>query len=690
MNKMISVIFAMLRYVLEALFLLGSTLFLLQRALVNLIWLVKKQIERVYKLFLLTLSRVYLTSTAVCLRLVKLAAQQKKRWRAARAAIAVAVGLIAGLAVDYYAFEYIRSLPNPTSLDDFNTPAATLIYDVNGVLLYSAYSDTYRVPVELFDIPPTLIAATIQAEDARFFSHSGVDLHGIARAVINNVQQKPTQGASTITQQLARTVFLDRNRTLKRKVDEIILALKIEQQFSKAEILELYFNTIPYGGVTVGVEAAANHYFHKSARELSAAEAVFLVTITPAPSVYLQTAQENPADQQRITALAEQMRNSGAITEETYAEIATTQLKFSPRVTYKRAPHAVDMVLEQIHSKLVPAAARESGVVVHTSIDVELQNQVQEIVLSEVATQGEQYHFSNAAVLIADPTTGAISAMVGSTNYYEPLFGQVNVVTAQRQLGSTLKIVPYALALEGAWKPDTDILDAPVVFPAYQNYQPRNYDNKFHGMVTLTEALGNSYNIPALKLANELGVDNVATLGVKMGIVEFSQFSDAIPLSLAIGGVETSLFNLAQAYQVVAHAGEKLPLHLITRITTHGGKVLHQQQPDPARVLSTQTANELRTILSDQAARAVMFGSSEFFTFDSESVAIKTGTSNNFKDNVAIAFADNFVVAAWVGNNSGMSMSRVTSGQTGATPIMHSTTQLVLEMNRSRTVLSSK
>jgi penicillin-binding protein 1C len=574
---------------------------------------------------------------------------------------------------------YVVALPNPSTLANFKTPAATLIYDRTGVLLYSAYDSLYRVPVSLSDVPQLLVDATIQSEDARFRSHHGVDPQGVMRAIINNTQHKPTQGGSTITQQLARVSFLTQEHTIKRKLDEAIIAIKIERNFTKDQILELYFNTVPYGGVTVGVEAAAKHYFQKSVQDLTPTEAVFLASLTPAPSAYAQLAQENPANYGRIRLLADDLLANNTISQELYDELTTAVLVFAPQVNYKRAPHAVDFVLAQVLEKAQHDPQFAAGTNIYTTIDLELQNKLQQAVLSEVTKSGKKYNFSNASLLVADPKTGEVRAMIGSANYYETSSGQVNATTAPRQLGSTLKIVPYALALESGMTPSTTIIDEPVRFPGYQNYQPRNYDGAFHGTVTLTEALGNSYNIPALKLANTLGIDRVAEQGVRMGITEFATVEQSTPLALAIGGVETTLFNLTQAYQVVADHGEKQPLHIISRISDYQGTILYQESHMSERILTEKTAQQLSEMLSSPVARQAMFGRPAYFDFGSNAVAIKTGTSNNLKDNVAVAFTDSFVVATWTGNNSGEPMSNIASGQTGATPIMHQATSIVLQ-----------
>jgi len=603
---------------------------------------------------------------------------------------ALALGTFAGLVavVTIMVGQRWNQLPTPASAADFNTPAATIIYDVSGVELFSLYQDSYRVPVSLSSLPSVLIEATIEAEDARFYEHRGVDPVGILRAVRNNMQHKPTQGASTITQQLARTTFLDRERSWSRKIDEVLLAFKIEQQFEKHQILELYFNTVPYGSVAVGIEAAAKHYFHKSASELSVKESIFLASLTPAPSIFAKTAQQHPDEYDRVEKLAERLLKQSKLSESEYQQVVADELHFAPRVTYKRAPHAVDLVLAQLSEMYSESELLKKGVIVETNIDLSLQNQLQQLVLSEVLVNGTQYNFSNAAVVVADPQTGAVRAMVGSANYYDPESGQVNAATAPRQLGSAVKIIPYALALESGFTPDSTIVDEATTFQGYPNYNPRNYDGRFHGVVTLQEALANSYNIPALKMSDELGSEAVAQQGVKMGLEEYNKLGETAPLSVAIGGVETTLQNLTQAYQVVANDGRKLPLHLIKRVSDHSGKKIYQHQPISEQVISKSTADQLTVMLSDPQSRAAMFGFPPFFDFGQQSVAIKTGTSNDMRDNVAVAFSDTFVVSVWTGNNSSEPMADIASGFTGAAPIMHQAAQLVMRDGSQQLVRS--
>lgn len=577
--------------------------------------------------------------------------------------------------------QFLATIPFPSNPDDLPIPGATQIYSSDGTLLYTAYDSAYRLPVDLEEIPDIVQLATLASEDKRFYQHGGIDFTATARAAWYNLTHDDLHGASTLTQQLARTAFLNREQTLHRKVEEALIAYKLEQLFTKDEILEMYLNTVPYGGVAVGIEAASQQYFSKSVGDLSEIEAVFLASLTPAPSVYGSTTQSEEQTHALITETLSRMVAAEFITEQEAVEISHQPLGFEPLFIGKRAPHAVDYILAE--TQRIPNAADSSeGLIITTSLDLELQETLEQYTATTIANYATRYNMTNAATVVADAKTGSLQAMVGSPSYWSTE-GQYNAATATRQLGSTLKIIPYALALEGKYSPETLIKDTPVVFKDYDNYRPKNYDNRYHGTISFKKALANSYNIPAIKLTYILGVKNVADLGYAMGISEYA-FEDFVPLSLAIGGVDTTLLNLTQAYQTVANGGEKIQLGFIETITTHDGRLIYQRPVAGEQVISEQTAYELFDMLSDARARQSAFGRPRLFEFPT-AVAIKTGTSNDVRDNVAVAFTQDFVVASWVGNNDNSSMRGVVSGSVGASLFMNTATKSVLSEHYTAT-----
>lgn len=573
--------------------------------------------------------------------------------------------------------DYLSKIPDPKNIDEFPIPAATLIYDRNGTLLYSAYADSFRIPVPLSKIPKVMQDATIAAEDQRFFKHRGFDLIAIVRSVINNIQGKSLQGGSTITQQVAKNTFLSNKKTISRKIEEVVISERLERRLTKKEILELYFNTVSYGGNTIGIKTAALHYFGKDLKNLTLKEIVFLASITPAPSVFSQEVGDKLVHPERMEYVLDRMETEKMIDKAQRNKIEKEKLVFTPQLAYKKAPHAVDFILSELEKKYGRDQVLKHGLIVKTTIDLPFQNFVQKTVLENV-TASLRNNLTNTGVVVVNPASGGVLAMVGSPNYYDQEGGQFNTVTAERQLGSTMKVITYARAFEDGLTPYSTIVDSPTKFSGYSDYKPRNYDGKFHGRITLRSAFANSYNIPALKLAAGAGIDRVAALGYKMGIKEFNFGDKPKPLSMAIGGVEVSLINLVQAYSVVANGGNKVDINPITEISDHNGKLIYRKEVQGEQVISKTTADEIFSVLSDNAARLPAFGRSYQLEFANAQVAVKTGTSNDVKDNVAIAFDKDFVVGVWAGNNNSSPMWGVVSGYSAPTLTMHEVVEKIL------------
>lgn len=585
--------------------------------------------------------------------------------------------ILLGVIVAFTVFRMSTHLPNPHEINDFALPSAILIYDRNNILLYSAYNDTFRIPIKLVEVPQTLVDATVSAEDKRFYSHHGFDFLAMTRALLHNLHGSGLQGGSTITQQLAKNLYLTGERTFARKINEAVIATRIEMNLNKNEILELYFNTTPYGGTAVGIEAAAQKYFGKKTKDLSAKESVFLASLPVGPTMLLEK-DTTQGIQERMKYVIDRMIKDKKLTSSQGTTILKEKLHVLPQITYKRAPHAVDYVLSRLEKEYPKEVHSGKGLIVHTSIDLRLQNYIQEKMI-EYMSLYKGNHITNGAVLVALPKTGEILSMVGSMNYYDENYGQFNVVTSKRSLGSAMKLITYAYALEHGYTPQTIVKDEPTRFNEYPEYKPKNYDNKFHGSMTMREAFANSYNIPALKVAYASGLEDIANLGAELGVPELKE-KKPLPLSMVIGGVEVSLEHLTQAYAVTANDGVLVSMTPFLKITDHyGHTIFTAQQNKSQRVLSEKTANEIFGILSDTNARRAMFGYSPQFNFGPEKIAIKTGTSNDNKDNTAFAFSDKMVVGTWVGNNDNSPMWNVASGYVGSSSIMHDVTQKVLD-----------
>lgn len=614
--------------------------------------------------------------------------RQKSRWGCVLRTFVF--GLLAGIvlifaggaaaAVGYVAIA--NELPSPDQLQAIRAASfqSVLIYDRNGELL-SELQDPQggrRINVPLDLISPYLIDATIATEDKDFYQHPGFDLAAIARALWQNLRQGGTvSGASTITQQLARSLFLsDEERTQQtasRKIKEIILAAELTRRYSKDEVLDTYLNEIYYGNLAYGAQAAAQTYFHKDAKDLDLAEASLLAGLPQAPAVYDPFTNPDGAleRQQQVLAL---MVETGKISQD-QADAAAQEMQERihalkpPRTDTARAPHFVNYVRQVLEDQFGAQAIYRGGLHVKTTLDLKLQTLAEEAVRRQVDKLADR-HVSNGALVALDPATGEILAMVGSKDFYdERIDGQVNVALRPLQPGSSIKPVTYLTAFEMGWTPATLIWDLPTTFPAFpQPYKPVNYDGKFHGPVLVRTALANSYNIPAVKTLQFVGIPKMLETARRLGITTFGDPSQ-YGLSLTLGGGEVKLLELTGAYAVLANKGTRVAPTPILEITQSDGKVVWQHEVKGELVVRPQHAYLLTSILSDNAARTPAFGANSPLKL-SRPAAVKTGTTNDFRDNWTIGYTPELVVGVWVGNSDHSPMQNV-SGITGAAPIWH-------------------
>ena len=583
--------------------------------------------------------------------------------------------LLAGV-IWFYQFAFF-DLPPAEELVKKTPPVSSKILDRNGKVLYKIYDDENRTLVSLDQISPAMIYATIAIEDQNFYHHFGFDPEGIIRAAIANWQGKPIQGGSTITQQLVKNRLLSPERTIQRKIKELILAVAVERKFSKEEILEMYLNQVAYGGSTYGVEEAAQKYFGKHASQLNLAEAALLAGLPQAPSVYSPFGPNPDLTFKRQKEVLRRMVDEGYISLEQAREAANKPISFRVNTTDIKAPHFVFYVKDLLAKKYGEEMLARGGLQVTTSLDLKLQDKTQETVSQELEKL-KRLHINNGAALVTNPSTGEVLAMVGSKDYFDfQNDGQVNVVLRPRQPGSSIKPLTYALAFSRGYKPSDKILDAPITYDikGSKPYSPKNYDGKYHGLVTLREALASSYNIPATKLLNQLGVDNLINFAQKMGITTWND-RNRFGLSLTLGGGEVRMIDLAQAYSVFADLGKKVPINPILEVKDATGKVIYRNpcvynpKKCPAqRVLRPGVAYEITHVLKDNQARTPAFGPMSVLYIPDQEVAVKTGTTNSMRDNWTVGYTTDRLVAVWVGNNDNSPMSHVASGITGASPI---------------------
>ncbi len=599
-------------------------------------------------------------------------------------------------------FYFFYDLPNPNRLKNFQvTPLSTQIFDRNGKLLYEIYKEQNRTPIKLSQLPKFVSQATIAIEDKDFYRHQGVSLMGgIIRAIKETIFTQQVQGGSTITQQLIKTSLLTPERTIKRKVREIILALWTEQIFTKNEILEMYLNQVPYGGSAYGIEQASQLYFHKSAKKLTLNEAAFLAGLPQAPSLYSPYLNPQLSIKRRNLVL-EQMYKQKHIDKKTYQENKNKSLDIKPLKTNIKAPHFVFYVKKVLEEKYGKEMVEEGGLKVYTTLDLDIQEYAEKV-LKEELDKIKNLNVSNGAILVTRPPTGEILAMVGSVDYFATPSGAFNVTTALRQPGSAIKPLNYAIGIDRKLVTAASIFnDIPSCFTAEgqpKTYCPVNYDGKFHGPQALRFSLGNSYNIPAVKMLAINGVKEFIASASAFGITSFKDPKN-YGLSLTLGGGEVPMTELAQSFSAFTNYGKVKKLNEILKIEDKFGKTLYQfkdanfvknikkplKLPSSLsiignQVISAETAFIISHILLDNNARSAMFGENSYLRIPGKAVSVKTGTTDDKRDNWTIGYTPNFLTVVWVGNNDNSPMNPwLTSGITGAAPIWNKVMSYVLK-----------
>ena len=596
----------------------------------------------------------------------------------------------------------LKDLPSPSRLDDGGAiPYSTHLYSRDNKLLYEIYHEQNRTPVELDSLPVYVKQATISIEDKDFYRHSGISVFGgVLRAVKETLLKKKLQGGSTITQQLVKSALLTPERTITRKVKEMILALLVERKYPKDEILEMYLNQVPYGGTAWGIEEASRLYFNQPASKLALAQAALLAGLPQAPSLYSPYSNPKAAKARQEQVLLT-MKEEKYITQAQYDKAIKTKLSFSPPKNQIKAPHFVFYVKNLLEKEYGLKTVQEGGLRVYTTLDYSIQKEAEKI-LKEELDQLKDYNVGNGAILVTRPSTGEILSMVGSRDFFEGTYGAYNVTTALRQPGSSIKPINYAVGLDrGLVTPSSVFLDMPSCFTAPgqpKGYCPRNYDGTFRGPVQLRFALANSLNIPAVKMLALNGVEDFVASASAFGITTFKDPRN-YGLSLTLGGGEVRMIEMAKAFSAFPNQGTVKDTLAILKITDRHGKILYQYQDanlkqnvqkalgypsflaiKGKRVISQATAFLISHILLDNNARAASFGTSSYLVVPSRTgVSVKTGTTDDLRDNWTIGYSPNFLTLVWVGNNDNKPMNPyLTSGVTGAAPIWNKVMRKVL------------
>lgn len=563
--------------------------------------------------------------------------------------------------------------PGLDSFDDKLLGQSAKIYDRTGtILLYDLSQKVRRSVVPLDDISPWIVKATISIEDKEFYSHKGIKISSLIRATLANIVSRGyTQGGSTITQQVVKNSFLTTDKNLIRKIKEIFLALKLERNMSKDDIMTLYLNNSPYGGNIYGVEEASQVFFGKHAKDVTLTEAAILASLPKAPSTYNPYFGKKELLLARKDLVLSEMYKNNLITKEELEKSQAETIVFQPKnLGSIKAAHFVMYLKEQLENKFGDKKLSEGGFTIISTIDYQIQKMGENLVSEYVAKNGKKFNAENASMVVTDPKTGQILAMIGSRDYFDTeIDGNYNIATAKRQPGSSFKPFVYATAFNKGFLPQTVLFDTPTEFSSDCTpsgvpkntdavcYNPQNYEGGFKGPMSIRMALGASRNIPAVKMIYLVGVQNTINTAKAMGITGLDDASK-YGLSLALGSADVSLLDMTAAYGVFGNDGIKNNLTGILRIQDTRGNIIEEFSTSSRRVLPEQSARMINDILSDVVARNSIFVKNYF---KNDVVAIKTGTTNNSRDAWMIGYTPSFSVGAWMGNNNNKPMNQIAS-----------------------------
>lgn len=577
------------------------------------------------------------------------------------------------------------SLPDPDSIVSRQVKESTKIYDRTGTtVLYDIYDEEKRTVVSWEKINDTIKHATLAVEDSGFYEHRGFDIRGIVRSLFKDITSgSASQGGSTITQQLVGNALVGREKTVKRKIQELILAVEVERRFTKDQIFEMYLNQVPYGTNAYGVEAAAQTYFGIPASSLDTAQAALLASLVQRPS-YLSPYGSHVGELlTRKDFVLGRMKELGYISDEQSRTAARELLTFKPKANGLAAPHFVLMARDYVISKYGKDIVQSGGFKIITTLDADLQKQAEDLVTKYAAINKQKYKANNAALVAINPRTGEVRALVGSANYFDTENqGNYNVALAQRQPGSAFKPFAYAAAFAKGYPDSTVLWDVPTEFDpscppdssgkkdpnGLDCYHPQNYTGEYTGPVTMRQGLDRSLNVPSVQTLYLAGINDTIDLATKMGITTLTNRS-RYGLSLVLGGAEVRPIDLVSAYGVFATEGFRVPWGLIQRIEVSDGTVLEERQVTPEHVLDTQTARLMNDVLADNGARAAVFGYNSPLYIPGRQVAAKTGTTQENRDAWVMGYTPSLAAGVWVGNNDNKSMTKAGAGISAAGPL---------------------
>lgn len=582
-------------------------------------------------------------------------------------------------------------LPSISNFENRQVSQSTKIYDRTGnIVLYDVYGSVRRTSVSLDEISPYIQKAVVATEDDTFYTNAGFRPLSFLRAVLINIAtQSYTQGGSTITQQVVKNALLTPKKTIIRKLEEIVLALRLTKAYSKEEILQTYLNETPYGGTIYGVQEASQYFFGIDAKDVDLAQAAYLAAIPQAPTHLSPYGNYKDELDARKNFVLQRMQDTGFITREEYGQAIAEEVVFKGESEAGiKAPHFVFYVREYLEQKYGVDTVLNGGLRVVTTLDYELQQEAEAVVDKFAPDMLKNFNASNTGLVAIDPKTGQILTMVGSKDFNDPVYGQVNVTLAPRQPGSSFKPFVYATAFEKGYTPSTVVFDLPTQFstacaPTETSrteppcYAPKNYDGSFKGPMTLRDAIAQSQNVPSVKVLYLAGIANAVSMAKKLGITTLSD-PNLYGLTLVLGGGEVTLLEMTGAYSVFANDGVRNAPTGILEVTDRDGTVLETYKANPTRVIGEQVARQISDVLSDDAARAPDFGVHGPLYFDGYDVADKTGTTNDSRDAWILGYSPAIAVGAWAGNNDNTEMVKQIAAFI-VTPMWHEFMEAALE-----------
>ena len=592
---------------------------------------------------------------------------QRKPWKKALLAVVALFLIMLGSTLVWAS---VIRLPDISTFEARKIANSSKITDRTGqVVLYDIHKSVRRTEIPLAEMGENIRNAVVSIEDTHFYEHKGIRPTSIARAIFVNITSGSfSQGGSTITQQIIKNTLLNTDKTVARKLKEWILALKLERQFTKDQILQIYLNDAPFGGTIYGVEEAARAYFGIPAKELTLAQSAYLAAMMPAPTYYSPNGpNRSKLDDRRILVL-KKMLEHGRISQAQYEGAVAEKVTFNAVISNSiKAPHFVFYILDYLQNKYGKDVMESGGYTITTTLDYEFQQEAEKMVKEYALKHEKQFNASNAALVAIDPTTGQILTMVGSRDYFDKsVDGAYNIATAQRQPGSSFKPFVYATAFAKGYTPETVLFDIPTEFSTnctasrvplsgYTQedcYHPSNFDDKFKGPINLRSSLAESRNVTSVKLLYLVGIEEAIATAHNLGITTLNAGTSVYGLSLVLGGGEVKLLDMTSAYGVFANSGIKNPTTGILEVRDRKGNIIEQFEPNPVQVMDKNVVLTLNDVLSDAQARTPTFG--ERITIPG--VAVKTGTTNEDKDAWIIGYTPTIAVGVWSGNNNNRSM----------------------------------